>query len=131
MALVVCPDCQTQVSDAAVACVKCGRPVFAAPSVFPASSEQPTRGGEVGGRASSVLSSILQFLGYGWAVLGGWLLGSTFLDTVRKVHESGGEATNAEGVGILIAVVFYGLVFIFPGLVVGALGTIVSRRRRT
>ena len=27
MALVVCPDCQTQVSDQAPACIKCGRPM--------------------------------------------------------------------------------------------------------
>ena len=27
MALVTCPDCQTQLSDAAAACPKCGRPM--------------------------------------------------------------------------------------------------------
>lgn len=27
MALIVCPDCQQQISDAAAACVNCGRPM--------------------------------------------------------------------------------------------------------
>ena len=31
MALVTCPDCQAQISDAAPACPKCGRPMGARP----------------------------------------------------------------------------------------------------
>ena len=33
MALVTCPDCQAQISDAAPACPKCGRPMAAAAPV--------------------------------------------------------------------------------------------------
>jgi len=33
MALITCPDCQAQVSDAAPACPKCGRPMAAAAPV--------------------------------------------------------------------------------------------------
>ena len=32
MALVTCPDCQAQISDAAPACPKCGRPMGARPT---------------------------------------------------------------------------------------------------
>ena len=39
MALVACPDCGTEVSDAAVACVKCGRPI----AVQPVATEVATR----------------------------------------------------------------------------------------
>lgn len=35
MALVVCPDCQTEVSDSAPACPKCGRPTVAESSPLP------------------------------------------------------------------------------------------------
>lgn len=38
MPLITCPDCGTQISDAAPACVKCGRPM-AAPVVSPTESQ--------------------------------------------------------------------------------------------
>jgi len=44
MALIECPDCGKQVSDAAPTCVGCGRPLRAAPAsstVLPGSEQRP------------------------------------------------------------------------------------------
>lgn len=60
MALINCPDCGTEVSDAAAACPKCARPIAAAPRVRPSSSTQ-TKGVSAGFAA-------LVFL-----ALGGWI----------------------------------------------------------
>lgn len=35
MALIKCPDCSTEVSDAATACLKCGRPMNAVTALAP------------------------------------------------------------------------------------------------
>lgn len=40
MALIMCPDCQAQVSDAAPACPRCGRPIAMQPP-RPAAPQQP------------------------------------------------------------------------------------------
>lgn len=34
MPLITCPDCQKQISDAAPACVNCGRPLKATPASY-------------------------------------------------------------------------------------------------
>ena len=41
MALVTCPDCQAQISDAAPACPKCGRPMRMAPTPAQAPGPAP------------------------------------------------------------------------------------------
>lgn len=46
MALTTCPDCQVQISDAAPACPRCGRPMHAAP--FPPVVQVQTTQGATG-----------------------------------------------------------------------------------
>ncbi len=42
MPLITCPDCQAKISDAALSCIKCGRPMEAKSIVQPSNDETPT-----------------------------------------------------------------------------------------
>ncbi len=63
MALVTCPDCATEISDAAAACTKCGKPT----------ARSHSRRIEHIGAVTAAVGLVLAMLG--WRGLGGMLFG--------------------------------------------------------
>ena len=63
MALVKCPDCNTEISDAAPACLKCGRPMRAAKRTKPAPTQAGRSGAASGALAGFFLAFLVGFIG--------------------------------------------------------------------
>jgi hypothetical protein len=65
MALIKCPDCQSEVSDAAPACLKCGRPIASAPTTpkrTSLSSTSATTNPAEPTKASKVVALVILFI---------------------------------------------------------------------
>ena len=67
---------------------------------------------------------LLQFIGFGWAILGIWNLVGMFERLSRP-----GTNLDAASTTALFGLIANFILFVLPGLVVGALGTILNRRR--
>lgn len=67
MALVKCPDCGTDVSDAAPACVRCGRPIAAPPLIGTKTAPGPAAKAKRSNAVPGWLV-ILTFIGLGWYI---------------------------------------------------------------
>jgi len=117
MALVVCPDCQTQVSDAALACPRCGRPM--------ASPQSPTVTGAAKSAATLAADAAIR------AGLLGFFLGLLLLSVVHAwEHNSTAYwAMRAvwENIGSILG---YSVLAAFAFAAIGApLGAIMNFRR--
>lgn len=71
------------------------------------------------------MSVILRVLGYGWALLG---IAGCVVGTSSVTQSAAGPLTDVETIGVGLGATVYLLLFIFPGLVVGALGSILAKR---
>jgi hypothetical protein len=76
MALVTCPDCKTEVSDAAPACPKCGRPLVAAPTSATDSRRRGYAAGAfvLGFAATAVALKHAWGPGYAYSTIAGFIL---------------------------------------------------------
>ena len=68
MALIKCPDCGTEVSEAAQACIKCGRPMRSAPVAQTAPAAAPAKKTGCGTKALGCLVILIILSGIGRAM---------------------------------------------------------------
>ena len=70
MALIKCPDCEKEVSDAAPYCPNCGRPIAAIPAPVPSVQRTVVETKRKGG-AFEAVGFILIVIGIGGCIVGG------------------------------------------------------------
>ena len=79
MALIKCPDCEKEISDQAVSCIHCGRPIQSAPAAT-ADSHQAHKAAVSAGNQSSKarydLGKALGMVGFATGVIIGIAVGS-------------------------------------------------------
>ena len=101
MALVVCPDCLAQMSDAAPACLRCGRPTMTQAQPFAGSARAPTQPS-----AGQSIGSIVLVLFLGW---GGYSFYSCYsavtAPTAAKVTPAPRAAADADANDAMRAIV--------------------------
>lgn len=117
MPLITCPDCSAQISDAAPACPRCGRPAATTPWAQPAASPDLTRDAHgnwlpPGPNASTATATGAELGGSAVAVLGGLLLAASPLLpwatlgvlSASGLQKTGSEALSLSALGVLGAI---------------------------
>lgn len=117
MTLITCPDCGTEVSDAAVACPKCARPIASTPPAAFVVAPLPIPIGIDGKQGAGCVANGLRIVGVCLALLGVYVLLS-----------GAKNEKDAATFGMFFAIDAF--VLIFPGIAMIAVGEFLARKSR-